>query len=57
MTMKSTGRVTGEGCTSDEYNVALSEPVLDLTQLPAEVCGQDGNLHPRHGIKRTAAVR
>ncbi len=37
MTMKIAGRVTGGLHQRPEYNVALSEPVLDLTQLPAEV--------------------
>lgn len=43
MTMKIAGRVTGGLHQRPEYNVALSEPVLDLTQLPAEVW-PDGNL-------------
>ncbi len=33
MTMKIAGRVTGGLHQRPEYNVALSEPVLDLTQL------------------------
>lgn len=55
MTMKIAGRVTGGLHQRPEYNVALSEPVLDLTQLPAEVW-PDGKL-PAGGIKRTAAVQ
>ncbi|SUI18995.1 Uncharacterized protein ygiF ORFXE [Salmonella enterica subsp. salamae] len=43
MTMKIAGRVTGGLHQRPEYNVALSEPVLDLTQLPAEVW-PDGTL-------------
>ncbi|EGB6180851.1 inorganic triphosphatase [Salmonella enterica] len=43
MTMKIAGRVTGGLHQRPEYNVALSEPVLDLTQLPAEVW-PDGKL-------------
>ncbi|WP_171922925.1 CYTH domain-containing protein [Salmonella bongori] len=37
MTMKTAGRVTGGLHQRPEYNVTLSEPVLDLTQLPQDV--------------------
>ena len=37
MTMKVAGRVTGGLHQRPEYNVALSEPTLDLAQLPTEV--------------------
>ncbi len=37
MTMKIAGRVTGGLHQRPEYNVALSEPTLDLAQLPQEV--------------------
>lgn len=41
MTMKTSGRVTGGLHQRPEYNVALSEPVLDLAQLPAEIWPED----------------
>lgn len=37
MTMKIAGRVTGGLHQRPEYNIALSEPVLDLAQFPVEV--------------------
>jgi len=37
MTMKTSGKVTGGLHQRPEYNVALSEPTLDLALLPAEI--------------------
>lgn len=37
MTMKTSGRVTGGLHQRPEYNVALSEPTLDLSLLPADI--------------------
>ncbi len=54
VTMKIAGRVTG-GLLNDDTMSPSLEPVLDLTQLPAEVW-PDGNL-PAGGIKRPTAVR
>lgn len=56
MTMKIAGRVTGGLHQRPEYNVALSEPVLDLTATSG---GGLAGWQParRPGIKRTAAVQ
>ncbi len=56
MTMKVAGRVTGGLHQRPEYNVALSEPTLDLAQLPTEVC-TERRIARRSRLPRAAAVQ
>ncbi len=56
MTMKVAGRVTGGLHQRPEYNVALSEPTLDLAQLPTEVLAER-RIACRSRFPRTTAVQ
>ncbi len=56
MTMKVAGRVTGGLHQRPEYNVALSEPTLDLAQLPTEVW-YERRIARRSRLPRAAAVQ
>lgn len=56
MTMKVAGRVTGGLHQRPEYNVALSEPTLDLAQLPTEVL-LERRIARRSRLPRAAAVQ
>ncbi|SQD01469.1 putative adenylate cyclase [Escherichia coli] len=56
MTMKVAGRVTGGLHQRPEYNVALSEPTLDLAQLPTEVW-PNGELPADLASRVTTAVQ
>lgn len=56
MTMKVAGRVTGGLHQRPEYNVALSEPTLDLAQLPTEDLAER-RIARRSRLPRAAAVQ